>query len=223
MSDDNSTDARKAKARATSKEWRDANKEHVAAYNKAWQEANRERKAAQQKAHREADLEAARATERARESAKSGDAAARQKRYRQRHPDKAKASQDNYRKANPDKVRMRKRDWHRRNSAKINLQNKLRKYGLSETEFAEMVAACNGRCPCCKTPFSVLFGPKNFRPVIDHDHRKGFTREAVRGAICHQCNITIGHAADDPRILRACALHLERFEQWQLDDSRSTA
>jgi len=214
----------KAKKLAEKRAWYQANKERVAAYNKAWQEANGDRKAAQQKARRAANLEVARTIEKARELAKPGNAAARQKAYRQRHPEKVKAALEAYRKANPDKVRLRKKNWHHRNSAKINLQNKLRKYGLSQADFAEMVEACSGRCPCCKTPFSDLFGGKNHRPVIDHDHRKGFARQAVRGAICHRCNITIGHAGDDPRILRACARHLERFDKQQSDDdARSTA
>lgn len=41
---------------------------------------------------------------------------------------------------------------------------------------------------------------------VDHDHETGL----VRGLLCHHCNTLIGHAEDDPAILRDAARYLER-------------
>ena len=41
---------------------------------------------------------------------------------------------------------------------------------------------------------------------IDHDHETGF----VRGILCSLCNTLLGHAKDDPEILRKAAEYLDR-------------
>jgi hypothetical protein len=79
-----------------------------------------------------------------------------------------------------------------------------RKYGLTIAERDAMIAAQDGRCLCCKTKFGLL---RADRPCVDHCHTTG----RVRGILCNTCNTLIGHAADNPTILRACARHLERF------------
>ena len=41
--------------------------------------------------------------------------------------------------------------------------------------------------------------------VIDHDHFSG----EVRGGLCQNCNLGLGHFKDDPELLRFAALYLE--------------
>lgn len=44
------------------------------------------------------------------------------------------------------------------------------------------------------------------RLVVDHDHETG----DARGVLCFGCNIALGHAKDDPNILRRIASYIER-------------
>lgn len=80
----------------------------------------------------------------------------------------------------------RKRQWRRS------------KYGLSDTEFAIMVMAQAGRCLICQEECPDL--------VVDHDHESG----AVRGLLCHRCNVALGWMNDNPTNLERAARYLRR-------------
>ena len=58
------------------------------------------------------------------------------------------------------------------------------------------------RCAACKLPFSEA---KDFWPCVDHDHATG----QVRGLLCRLCNLTLGHAHDNPEVLRGLLRYLE--------------
>jgi hypothetical protein len=47
---------------------------------------------------------------------------------------------------------------------------------------------------------------KRGRIVFDHDHATG----KFRGWLCNHCNLSIGHALDDPALLRRLAEYLEK-------------
>jgi hypothetical protein len=57
-----------------------------------------------------------------------------------------------------------------------------KRYGLTCDQFDQMVTAARGRCTCCDEPCNEF--------LIDHDHTIGPT--AVRGLVCHLCNIDLG-------------------------------
>ena len=67
----------------------------------------------------------------------------------------------------------------------------LKKYGLSEKEWLDMLASQGGVCAICKLV------PKTERFVTDHEHEKGWKKKppelrklAVRGILCWWCNAT---------------------------------
>ena len=68
-------------------------------------------------------------------------------------------------------------------------------YGITFEEFKELKSL---GCAVCGSHEKV---------VIDHDHETG----RIRAALCHNCNLALGHVKDDPDRLRALAEYLERF------------
>ena len=72
------------------------------------------------------------------------------------------------------------------------------KYGISLDDYNRMLAEQNGGCAVCGVE------PTKRRHHIDHDHETG----AVRGLLCHQCNLALGCVSDDPDRLLALAAYL---------------
>lgn len=68
---------------------------------------------------------------------------------------------------------------------------KARKYGMTIEEYYAFIS---GSCAIC--------GGK--AAVVDHDHNTG----KVRGALCKQCNLLLGHCADDIVRLEAAVRYL---------------
>lgn len=62
-----------------------------------------------------------------------------------------------------------------------------------------MIEQQGGRCPICGGEVTV------FDSHVDHCHATG----KVRGVLCRQCNIGLGHFHDDPAALRRAADFIE--------------
>lgn len=83
------------------------------------------------------------------------------------------------------------RRWHLKN-----------RFGLSPTEYRAMLEKQGGKCAICGTMDS---GRENtVRLSVDHCHETG----RIRGLLCHSCNVFLGHAKDNPDILRRGAEYL---------------
>lgn len=76
-------------------------------------------------------------------------------------------------------------------------------YGLSPQEVAELLSCC---AICGKT---VSGDGKLGKLVVDHDHQTG----AIRGALCHHCNLGVGYFRDDPALLTNAIRYLTRSSQ----------
>jgi hypothetical protein len=81
------------------------------------------------------------------------------------------------------------------------------KYGITPEEYHALWLAQDGKCanPACDfTAESVL---ENYRMglKIDHSHATG----KIRGLLCTNCNIAIGHALDDVNRLLGLIQYLE--------------
>lgn len=82
--------------------------------------------------------------------------------------------------------RNRLRDWKR-------------KYGLTEASHAALLESQGGTCAICKRPQGAR------RMDVDHCHEN----KRVRGLLCRNCNLVLGHGRNDPVLLRAAAKYLE--------------
>lgn len=71
---------------------------------------------------------------------------------------------------------------------------RLKKYGISAADFAQMVSRQGSACAICG----------NDSTSIDHDHETG----EVRGLLCHSCNSGLGFFRDDLERLGRAALYL---------------
>lgn len=74
----------------------------------------------------------------------------------------------------------------------------MRQFGISPCEFTKMLINQDGRCAVCKTNF------EEAPACVDHNHATG----AVRGLLCHNCNLGIGNFRDDPELLSAAISYL---------------
>lgn len=69
-------------------------------------------------------------------------------------------------------------------------RGQLRRYGLTKTQYQNLFVTQNGVCAICsKATIKKL--------AVDHDHKT----KIVRGLLCANCNIGLGHFKDDINLL----------------------
>lgn len=74
-----------------------------------------------------------------------------------------------------------------------------RQYGITIDEYDAILEKQGGGCAICKGDTK-----GRGRYHVDHCHETG----KVRGLLCAKCNILLGHANDDTRLLRAAISYL---------------
>ena len=100
-----------------------------------------------------------------------------------------------WQKAHPERVNeitRKSRAKHPERVARNYEDRRFRRYGLTRAEYEALMERQNGVCAICG---SANWGPH--KPHIDHDHDSG----EVRGLLCANCNVMIGHAREDAEIL----------------------
>lgn len=89
---------------------------------------------------------------------------------------------------------------YRRNMPEVQYSTNLRK---SEKEFiASLFVAQSGKCAICKVEFGFDFH-------VDHDHATG----RVRGLLCRDCNLGLGHFHDNLTAMRQACRYLHESLQ----------
>lgn len=80
-------------------------------------------------------------------------------------------------------------------SRKHNLKHR---YGITEDDYHKMVEDQQCKCKIC--------GNKPQKPLyVDHCHET----KRIRGLLCHQCNVALGHMNDDPQRLEKAISYLK--------------
>jgi hypothetical protein len=150
------------------------------------------------------------------------------RRYRERHPDRVKlhnaspnsrAARARYERSEKcqeyrkrwaekyekDPTRIEKKRVYRRSPKgkallkKGSRKQELKKFGISEAEYAAMLRAQRGVCAICHE------FPNGTSLCVDHCHITG----RRRGLLCHSCNMGIGNFSDDPNMLLRASIYLE--------------
>lgn len=100
---------------------------------------------------------------------------------------------------------VRAQEKHKKPETRAYMRESLlqRKYGISSSEYDELLAAQDGVCAICKLDNRDSRGRSM---PVDHDHETG----EVRGVLCDHCNRALGLLGDNPEVLRAAADYLER-------------
>lgn len=96
-----------------------------------------------------------------------------------------------------------------------NRSRRLAMYGLTQQAFDEILVNQRGRCPVCVTDDP---GPRGW--FVDHDHACcpgiGSCGSCVRGLLCHDCNLLLGHAKDSVETLTRAQKYLFSNSQFKL-------
>lgn len=92
------------------------------------------------------------------------------------------------------KARIKK--WRMKNRDAINLRFNCKKRGITVDNYTSMLVEQLGLCKICREPMK--------RICIDHDHATG----EVRGLLCHNCNVGLGHFRDSVSLLEEAAKYL---------------
>ena len=116
---------------------------------------------------------------------------ARNNKYRAEHPEEARARHKKYRAEHHEEhCAYNKKHYaeHREEARAIAL---MCNYGITIEEYDNMFAAQNGICAICGKP------QNGKRLFVDHNHET----DKVRGLLCQNCNIALGHMGDDAQLL----------------------
>ena len=85
----------------------------------------------------------------------------------------------------------------------------LRKYGIMEADYEIMFKHQGGICAICDRPEIRKQNDNIDELSVDHCHETGITRELL----CSSCNLLLGKAKDDSKILRKAADYLEKHHK----------
>ena len=107
-----------------------------------------------------------------------------------------------WQRANREQYLQRLREYNRTPAKQVsNRKSHLkRKYGITLEEFDALLAAQGGGCAICG---------RTDADNVDHDHVTG----RVRGILCFNCNVAIGHVAEDEDRLAAAMAYVARDDE----------
>lgn len=111
-----------------------------------------------------------------------------------------------WRAANRDKRRASQRANYEATKDRRRASTIQRKYGLTAEQWDALFVAQGSACanPSCR----VVDPGSRSGWHTDHCHSTG----KVRGILCHGCNVAVGHAKDQPTVLRGLADYLEQSD-----------
>jgi DNA-directed RNA polymerase subunit RPC12/RpoP len=157
------------------REYYDRNKDKIKELNKKYREDHKEERKKYYEEHKQEIKE--RNKKYREDQSHKQEIKERNKKYREDHKDYMKK----YVESHKEYIRIKTREY------------KLKKYGLTLSEFNAILLQQGYKCAICGKPLE-----NRKQAHIDHNHKTG----KVRGILCNQCNLLLGYAFDDPDILQ---------------------
>ena len=109
------------------------------------------------------------------------------------------AFQRNYRKKHPAIVHAISKRWYKKNAEWRTITHRFNRRGLTLDQYHALAERQDFCCAICGEEL-------DFRPTVDHCH----ATNRVRGLLCMNCNLGLGHFGDHPARLVSAAQYLER-------------
>ena len=81
-----------------------------------------------------------------------------------------------------------------------------RRYKLNYAKLIDLVESQDGQCAICSCDLDIETDAYSRQCVVDHCH----TTNAVRGVLCHTCNLMLGYAKDRAVVLQEAILYLDK-------------
>jgi hypothetical protein len=76
-------------------------------------------------------------------------------------------------------------------------QKQKKRYGITPTQFNQMLADQDSVCAICKKPEKKQINGRTASLCVDHDHGSG----VIRGLLCRNCNTAIGLLGEDLTVI----------------------
>ena len=102
-----------------------------------------------------------------------------------------------------EKRRQRNKIRYLSNPEKFRAMDVYKKYNLDYEEYKQKLLGQNNKCAICFLEFS-----KEKYPCVDHNHETN----KVRGIVCSNCNLVLGNAKDNKKILESAIIYLKKYE-----------
>jgi len=99
--------------------------------------------------------------------------------YRAKHPEKVAKQRKKYAALNREKLNAYQKNYNKQNPLAVKNRQLKHYYGISVFDFLFLQEMQDHKCAICFNS-----GPL----VVDHNH----TTKAVRGLLCHSCNLSLG-------------------------------
>lgn len=143
------------------------------------------------------------------------------KRWYQEHKEHRKKYNAELRRKDPERTRARDRDNYRNRGIETQLyrertresfaiQQIVRKFNVKKEEATRLYVRARESCDCCGISWEESGQKTRFH--VDHNHETG----AVRGILCHHCNVTLGLLKEDRQKVLFILNYLEKEQRGQI-------
>ena len=119
---------------------------------------------------------------------------------RRDNPEECRRKAREYQKNHAGIHRERVTEWGRNNPDRRKHYALKRKFGITLDQYNEILEKQEGKCAICRSDGCTT----GRRLAVDHCHETGY----IRGLLCKNCNLMLGHAKDSNSILETALIYI---------------